>query len=88
MRPEIVCAILSLCGTAIGSLGGIITTSKNTNYRLDQLEKKVDKHNNVIERVFHLEDLTNETKEDIQQLQSDVKDNRTEISKIKETIRK
>lgn len=41
------------------SLAGIIITAitsyKLINYRVDQLEKKVDKHNNVIERVFKLE---------------------------------
>lgn len=41
------------------SLAGIIITAitsyKLIKYRVDQLEKKVDKHNNVIERVFKLE---------------------------------
>lgn len=55
MATEITVAILSLCGTGIGSLGGIIATSKLTSYRIDQLEKKVDKHNNLIERVYELE---------------------------------
>lgn len=41
------------------SLVGIIVTAIVSNslirYRVEQLEKKVDKHNNVIERVFKLE---------------------------------
>ena len=56
MQPEIVVGILSLCGTLVGTFGGIMTSNKLTGYRIEQLEKKVDKHNNVIERVFRLED--------------------------------
>ena len=45
MNSEVLIALLSLAGTLIGSFGGIITSSKLTNYRLEQLERKVDKHN-------------------------------------------
>lgn len=55
MSETIIIAILSFVGTLIGSLGGILAASKLTNYRIEQLEKKVEKHNNVIERVFNLE---------------------------------
>ena len=50
-----VVAILSLIGTLIGSLAGILTANKLTNYRIQELEKRVEKHNNVIERVYKLE---------------------------------
>jgi hypothetical protein len=46
---------LSFAGTLLGTFGGIITSNKLTNYRIEQLEKRVEKHNNVIERVFELE---------------------------------
>lgn len=52
----IIVAILSLVGTCVGSLGGIMAANKLTTYRIEQLEKKVDKHNNVIERVFKIEE--------------------------------
>lgn len=55
MDNAILVAILSLVGTLIGSLAGILTANKLTNYRIEQLEKKVEKHNNVIERVYKLE---------------------------------
>lgn len=55
MSSAIIIAILSLCGTCFGSIAGIMTANKLTNYRIDELEKKVDKHNNVIERVIILE---------------------------------
>ncbi len=55
MTDTVIVAILSLVGTLGGSLLGILTANKLTNYRLEQLEKKVDKHNSVIERVYMLE---------------------------------
>lgn len=55
MSDVIVVALLSLVGTCIGSVAGILTASKLTNYRIEQLEKKVEKHNSVIERVYLLE---------------------------------
>lgn len=55
MGETVIVAILSLLGTLVGSFGGIITSNKLVNYRLQQLEKKVEKHNQVIERVYKLE---------------------------------
>lgn len=54
----IVVALISLAGSAVGSLVGILTSSKLTQYRLEQLEKKVDVHNQVIDRVYKLEERT------------------------------
>lgn len=56
MTSEIVVALLSLAGTLMGSLGGILAASKLTNYRLSQLEAKVDKHNRFGERIPVLEE--------------------------------
>lgn len=55
MTDTVLVAILSLIGTLGGSLCGILTANKLTNYRIEQLEKKVEKHNSVIERVYELE---------------------------------
>ena len=55
MNNEIIVAVMSLIGTGIGSLGGIMAANRLTNYRIQQLEKKVEKHNQVIERVYELE---------------------------------
>lgn len=55
MAETTIVALLSLVGTLAGSLGGILTANKLTNYRIQQLEEKVEKHNKVIERVFNLE---------------------------------
>ncbi len=55
MPSEIMVALMSLLGTCVGSLSGILTASRLSNYRIEQLEKKVEKHNHVIERVYELE---------------------------------
>lgn len=55
MSETIIIALISLAGTTLGSLGGILAANKLTNYRIQELEKKVEKHNNVIARVFELE---------------------------------
>ena len=52
---ETIVALLGFAGTLIGSLCGVLTANKLTNYRIEQLEKKVEKHNNVIDRVYELE---------------------------------
>ena len=55
MSETILVAVLSLTGTLAGSLFGILTANRLTAYRIEQLEKKVERHNNVIERVYKLE---------------------------------
>nr|DAV09546.1 MAG TPA: hemolysin [Caudoviricetes sp.] len=55
MATEIIVALIGLGGSALGSILGIIASSKLTAYRIEQLEKKVDKHNSVIERVYKIE---------------------------------
>ena len=44
MPNEVLIALFSVVGTIIGSGGGILVANKLVNYRLDQLEKKVDKY--------------------------------------------
>ena len=56
MSTEIICALLSLVGTLVGTISGIMASSKLTSYRLAQLEEKVNKHNNLIERTYKLEE--------------------------------
>lgn len=51
MRETVAVALLSFLGTLIGTFSGIFTTAKLTNYRIEQLEKKVDRHNNFALRL-------------------------------------
>ena len=58
MEPEIAVAICSLIGTLVGSLAGIMTANRLTNFRIEQLEEKVRKHNNLVERMIIVEQST------------------------------
>lgn len=55
MSSEIMVAMLSLIGTFIGTIGGILASQKLTSYRISQLETKVDKHNTLIDRMYKVE---------------------------------
>ena len=70
MGEAVIVAILGCLGTIIGSGLGVIASSKLTNFRLQQLEKKVEKHNSVIERTFKLEGQVTEIFHDIKELKS------------------
>lgn len=61
---------MSLVGTLSGTFGGILVSNKLTNYRLEQLEKKVAAHNSVVERTYKLEGQMTEVQHDIQDLKS------------------
>lgn len=56
INKEIIVAFVSLIGTLLGSFGGIVTSSKLTNFRLEKLEAKVDKHNSFAERMPVIEE--------------------------------
>ncbi len=55
MPNEVLVALLALAGTLVGSFSGILVANKLVNFRLEQLEKKVDKHNCLVERTYGLE---------------------------------
>ena len=80
MDPTIIIAIISFIGTCVGTIGGLITTNKLTNYKIEQLQRKVDAHNNLITRTYELEknmgivfQKIEENKSDIQDIKKDVK---------------
>lgn len=55
MDANVIVAIVGASASLLGSFFGIVASSKMTTYRISQLEEKVNKHNNIIERVYHLE---------------------------------
>ena len=65
MTEAVTVGVLSLIGTLGGTLGGIIAANKMTNYRIEQLEKKVEKHNSVVERTFILEGQVKELQHEV-----------------------
>ena len=75
MTSEVLTAIFSLAGTLVGSLGGILAAGRLTAYRLQQLEDKVNKHNNLIERVYALEQHDAIIDVRIERLESEVESN-------------
>ena len=80
MTETIIIAILSLCGTLFGSLAGIMTANKPTNFRIEALEKKVEKHNNLMERVA-LNERDDETQwKRIDELRADLEEMRKEMA--------
>lgn len=56
MSDTILVALIGLAGSALGSLIGVMASQKLTQYRLEQLEKQVSKHNNLIDRTYRLEE--------------------------------
>lgn len=56
MDFQMINTLISLCGSLIGTFAGILATSKLTEYRIKKLEEKVEKHNNLIERMYRVED--------------------------------
>lgn len=64
MSDTVIVALFSLFGT----FGGILTSNKLTTHRIEQLEKKVEKHNNIVERTFKLEGQMREAEHDIKDL--------------------
>lgn len=69
MNPEIIVALITLSGSAIGAFAGIAVNSKLTNYRIEQLEKKVDRHNGIAERASRLEEEMKETERRLSELE-------------------
>jgi len=55
MTESIVVALIAFAGTMGGTIGGIVISSRLTNYRIQQLEEKVNKHNNLIDRMYKVE---------------------------------
>lgn len=56
MGGAVLVAVLGCVGTIIGSGLGAVAAASKTNFRLEQLEKKVDKHNGLVERMVAVEE--------------------------------
>ena len=68
MTNEIIVALLGVAGTLAGSFLGVVAASKLTNYRLAQLEEKVSRHNNLIERTYVLEGQMTEVQHEVREI--------------------
>lgn len=56
MEASVIVSLVNLVGTLLGTFGGIVVSGKLINYRLEQLEKRVEKHNQLIDRTYKLEE--------------------------------
>ena len=81
MPSEIIVAILSLSGTLIGSIVGILTANKLVVYRIEQLERTVNKHNTIIERVALLEQDNKAQWKRIDEIRDDMEQIKKEVMK-------
>ena len=72
-------ALIGLAGSALGSILGVLASAKLTSYRLEQLEKKVEVHNKVIDRVYKLEERTELQEEKIKVVNHRIKDLENEV---------
>ncbi len=70
MQNEILVAFFGMLGTIIGSGFGVWASASKTNFRLSQLEKKMEIHNHLVERMTRCEG-------EISELQHDVRDLKT-----------
>ena len=72
MNSTVIVSLVSLTGTLIGTFGGIMAANRLTTYRLSQLEKKVEKHNSVMERTYKLEGRMTEAEHDIRDIKKKI----------------
>ena len=78
MTSEVFVALCSLIGTALGTFGG----TKLMSYRIEQLEKKVEKHNSVVERMAVMENKMTVADHRISDLEGEVKNIERRADKI------
>ena len=64
----VIVAIVGAIGSGLCSLLGVIASSKLTQYRLQELEKKVQTHNNLIDRMYKVEKKQSELEQKVEML--------------------
>ena len=69
MTETIVVALISLVGTLAGAFGGVMTSSRLTGYRIEQLEKKIEGLDVILQKIYKLEELTSLQDEKIKQVE-------------------
>ena len=82
MTETVIVAVLGFLGTAVGSFSGM----KLMSWRIEQLEKKVEKHNSVVERTYILEEqmkVANHRIEDLERHDEKIQESMTENLKSK-----
>lgn len=70
VTSEVIVALLGLVGTLAGSFLGVVAANKLVQFRLKQLEDKVNKHNSIVERTYKLEGRVDGLEHDVKRLQA------------------
>ena len=68
LSDAVIVALIGLGGSAVGAFAGVMASARLTQYRLQQLEEKVNRHNQIIERTYRLEGRMDEAEHDIRDL--------------------
>ena len=68
MTESIIVAAIAFIGTVIGSISGVLASAKMTNYRIKQLEMKVDKHNGFAEKIPVMCERIDRLEEDVKEI--------------------
>ena len=68
MSETVIVALIGLAGSGLGAFAGVMASARLTQYRLQMLEEKVNKHNNMVERTYALEGRMTEAEHDIRDL--------------------
>ena len=68
MSDTIIVSLIGLAGSGLGAFAGVMASARLTQYRLQMLEEKVNKHNNMVERTYALEGRMTEAEHDIRDL--------------------
>ena len=69
---DIFLALIAFAGTLVGTFGGILTANRLSTYRIEQLERKVEKHNNLVERMFSVESSVKSAHHRIDELREEI----------------
>lgn len=74
MRPEIIVAIITSASTLVAAIVSIIMNNRILGYKIDELTKKVEKHNNLIERMTIVERDLKTTFNRVDEIKQDIND--------------
>lgn len=73
LDSTIIVSVISMLGTVIGSMIGVMKSNDKTLYRIEQLEKKVEAHNNLVERMTIVEQETKSNNNRLKRLEMEDK---------------
>lgn len=72
MNNTVLVSIISFLGTLVGTAGGILASSRLTQYRIEQLEKKVEAYTKTALKIPIIEERMNNINLRIQNLEKEI----------------